>query len=59
MPTIDDVVERVDLWRGRDVEVAKLSGGLTNTNYVVRAGGERAQQLKHFLADERWRARGR
>src|SRR6266849_4851509 len=34
-------VERVSLWRGRDVKVSSLSGGLTNENYLVEAGGER------------------
>src|ERR1700692_1750356 len=34
-------VDRVSLWRGRDVTVSPLSGGLTNENYLVEAGGER------------------
>jgi thiamine kinase-like enzyme len=29
------------LWRGRDVTVSQLSGGLTNENYLVAAGSER------------------
>jgi thiamine kinase-like enzyme len=41
MLTIEQVVERVDRWRGTNVEVAELSGGLTNTNYLVRADGVR------------------
>lgn len=41
MTTIEDVLGRVSLWRGRDVEVSELSGGLTNTNYLVRADSER------------------
>ena len=32
---------RVALWRGRDVAISTLSGGLTNENYLVEAGGER------------------
>ena len=41
MPTIEQVVERVTLWDGLDTDVSELSGGLTNTNYVVTAGDDR------------------
>jgi thiamine kinase-like enzyme len=37
MPTIDQVVNRVGRWRGSSTEVSELSGGLTNTNYLVEA----------------------
>ena len=37
----DDAVRRVSLWRGEDVAVSPLSGGLTNENYLVEAGGVR------------------
>src|SRR5438270_2989935 len=37
----DDAVARVSLWRGKDVKVTSLSGGLTNENYLVEAGGAR------------------
>jgi thiamine kinase-like enzyme len=37
--TVDDVVDRVSLWRGADVAVSPLSGGLTNENYLVQADG--------------------
>ena len=37
----DDAVGLVSLWRGRDVKVTALSGGLTNENYLVEAGGQR------------------
>ncbi len=40
-PRVDEAVSRVALWRGREVKVSALSGGLTNENYVVEAGGER------------------
>jgi thiamine kinase-like enzyme len=40
-PRVDDAVSRVALWRGREVSVSPLSGGLTNENYLVEAGGER------------------
>jgi len=36
-PTIEEVVQRVSLWRGKEVVVAPLSGGLTNVNYLVEA----------------------
>ena len=39
--TIDEVIPRVSLWAGRDVRVSELSGGLTNTNYLVSADGDR------------------
>lgn len=32
---------RVALWQGRRVAISPLSGGLTNENYLVDAGGER------------------
>ena len=41
MRRADDAVARVSLWRGKDVKVTSLSGGLTNENYLVEAGGER------------------
>jgi thiamine kinase-like enzyme len=40
-PSIGEVVRRVSLWAGREVEVSELSGGLTNTNFLVRAGEDR------------------
>ena len=41
MTTIEEVLERCTLWRGREVSVSELSGGLTNTNHLVEAGGDR------------------
>jgi thiamine kinase-like enzyme len=41
MTTIDEVIERVSVWRGRETTVSELSGGLTNTNYLVDAEGDR------------------
>ena len=32
---------RVALWKGRGIEIKPLSGGLTNENYLVEAGGTR------------------
>jgi thiamine kinase-like enzyme len=38
---IDEAVKRVSLWKGSEVKVSQLSGGLTNENYLVEAGGKR------------------
>ena len=38
---LEAAVSRVALWRGRNVDVSPLSGGLTNENYLVEAAGER------------------
>jgi thiamine kinase-like enzyme len=37
----DEAVALVSLWKGRQVKVSQLSGGLTNENYLIEAGGER------------------
>ena len=41
MTTIDEVIGRATTFRGREVQVSELSGGLTNRNFVVTADGER------------------
>jgi thiamine kinase-like enzyme len=38
---VDEAVALVSLWRGKDVKVSQLSGGLTNENYLVEASGKR------------------
>ncbi|HZK74044.1 MAG TPA: choline/ethanolamine kinase family protein [Clostridia bacterium] len=38
---IDEAVARVSLWKGQDVNVSQLSGGLTNENYLVQSSGRR------------------
>ena len=38
---VDEAVARVSLWTGEDVRVSRLSGGLTNENYLVEADAER------------------
>ena len=38
---IDEVVGRIALFEGRDVDVSPLSGGFTNGVFLVRAGDER------------------
>ena len=40
-PRVDEAVARVSLWKGREVKVSPLSGGLTNENYLVESGSER------------------
>jgi thiamine kinase-like enzyme len=37
----DDTAARVSLWKGKDVKVSQLSGGLTNENYLVESGGQK------------------
>ncbi|HSP10220.1 MAG TPA: choline/ethanolamine kinase family protein, partial [Candidatus Dormibacteraeota bacterium] len=32
---------QVVLWRGRDIAISPVSGGLTNENYLVECGGDR------------------
>jgi thiamine kinase-like enzyme len=39
MPIIEAVVAKLDDWKGRDVSIQLLSGGLTNTNYKVIVDG--------------------
>jgi thiamine kinase-like enzyme len=44
MPVIEDVVSKIEDWRGRKVSIHPLSGGLTNTNYKVLVDG-----ISHFI----------
>ncbi|HKW69292.1 MAG TPA: choline/ethanolamine kinase family protein [Candidatus Dormibacteraeota bacterium] len=37
----DEAAARVALWKGEQVEISPLSGGLTNENYLVESGGKR------------------
>ena len=41
MTTIEEVLGRASVWRGQETTVSELSGGLTNTNYLVDAEGDR------------------
>jgi thiamine kinase-like enzyme len=41
MSRADEAVARVSLWKGADVQISPLSGGLTNENYLVSAAGMR------------------
>jgi thiamine kinase-like enzyme len=38
---VNEAVAGVALWKGAEVTVSQLSGGLTNENYLVEAGGQR------------------
>jgi thiamine kinase-like enzyme len=38
---VDEAVARVSLWKDQQVKVSQLSGGLTNENYLIEAGGQR------------------
>jgi len=38
---VDEAVALVSLWKGRKPKVSQLSGGLTNENYLVDAGGQK------------------
>ena len=35
----EEIIERIKDWKGRDISVEQLSGGLTNTNYKVKVDG--------------------
>jgi len=40
-PRAEQAAARVSLWKGQDMKLSPLSGGLTNENYLVDAGGKR------------------
>jgi thiamine kinase-like enzyme len=44
MAAIEQVVSRIDAWKGRQIEIKPLSGGLTNTNYWIEVDG-----VAHFV----------
>lgn len=39
MSIIEEVVKKIEDWQGKDITIASLSGGLTNTNYRVEVAG--------------------
>ena len=39
MSIIEEVVAKLDDWKGKDISIQQLSGGLTNTNYKVTVDG--------------------
>lgn len=40
MSIIEDAVAKIDEWKGKDISIQTLSGGLTNTNYKVVVDGK-------------------
>jgi thiamine kinase-like enzyme len=40
MPVIEDAVSKIEDWKGKNVFIEPLSGGLTNTNYKVTVDGK-------------------
>lgn len=40
MPVIEEVVAKIEDWKGKDISIQHLSGGLTNTNYKVNVDGK-------------------
>ena len=41
VPLVENVIQKVDLWKDAQVEYEFLSGGITNLNSIVRAGGKK------------------
>ena len=39
MSVIEDAVAKIEDWKGKNVSIETLSGGLTNTNYKVTVDG--------------------
>ena len=39
MAIVDEVVAKIQDWRGKNISVQQISGGLTNTNYKVEVDG--------------------
>ena len=38
--TIEEVIQKIDDWRGRKAEIQEMPGGLTNKNYRVEVDGQ-------------------
>src|SRR4030095_12776666 len=39
MFSIDEAVSKIEDWKGKDISVSSLSGGLTNSNFKVQVNG--------------------
>ncbi len=37
----EEILRKLSLWEGKGIEIGVLRGGITNTNYLVEAGGQR------------------
>lgn len=40
MAIIDEAVKKIEDWKGKNISIHQLSGGLTNTNYKVEVDGQ-------------------
>ena len=40
MSVIEEIAARVDEWKGQNISIDQLSGGLTNTNYKITVNGK-------------------
>lgn len=40
MTTISEVIERINEWKGKDIQVKELTEGLTNSNYLITMNQE-------------------
>ena len=38
--TIEEVVQKIDDWRNKQVEIQEMTGGLTNKNFKVDVEGQ-------------------
>lgn len=38
--TVEEIVDRIEAWRGKPVSIRPLTNGLTNSNYRVDVGGD-------------------
>jgi thiamine kinase-like enzyme len=39
MPLIDEIISKIEDWKGKNISIQPLSGGLTNTNFKVSVDG--------------------
>ena len=42
--TVEEIIDRIDAWRGRPVSIRPLTNGLTNANYRVDVDGQRVRR---------------
>ena len=40
MSIIEEIAAKVDDWKGKEISIQQLSGGLTNTNYKITVDGK-------------------
>ncbi|MGZ6346884.1 MAG: phosphotransferase [Anaerolineales bacterium] len=40
MPSIDEIVSKIEDWKGRQISIQEVPGGLTNTNFKVLVDGD-------------------